>query len=1290
MKKLLFIFFIVSSVFAFAQQKQFTIQWDGTTTLETSSFQVELPAFNKENFSYSDSEGLFYVAQWKINTLLNEKSLTLSNVSYATISSRELKALSKDLIPNEPKVELSNSIDRDKIYAFLKISPIINDNGIFKKITSFSINYSSGSSSSNRNSLNSQEIVNSVLSSGSWRRFYVEQSGVFKISKGFLEDIGVNTDVDPRTIKIYGNGGAMLPMSNNEFYPIDLAENAIRFVGESDGEFNDGDYILFYAEGPKGNVEVTSGNNNSTINTNINPYTDRSNYYVNFGGSFGKRIETIVQPDENPDFIVDTFQDYGFYEVDEFNIVKLGRRWFGDRFDVENEKTYTFNFPNLVATEPARIKVYVAAVSEALTSFQIKVNSDIVSTISPVGLSDGILATGASYDDDIQLSTSQVNVNLTYNNSGNPSSIGYLDYVSLEATRELTYTGGQMPFKNDIVSTTNGIVEYAMSNTATVSEVWDISDKYNVASIPNANQDPNFSFKAVSGNLKHYIAINSQNFFEPLKDGNSFVSNQNLKGTIFQNSQGEFQDIDYIIVTPSNMYSQAERLAEINRQQYGLNVKVVTLGAIYKEFSSGNQDIGGIRNMIKYVYNNASTPDKRLKYLCTFGDASFDYKDRISNNTNIVPTWFSYNSFSLTSSFVSDDFYVMMDDNEGNMEVSNKADIAVGRILANTPQQAEQLVNKIEEYYSDLSFGSWRNNILMISDDVDVGSFEGGLQQTTDDIANIITQEKPFLNALKIHSDAFLQESSSAGERYPQVNKEIRDAIDVGALVVNYFGHGGEDGLASERIFDKNDSQEVANACKYNLFITVTCEYTKFDDPLRQTAGEFTYWNVSGGSIGLITTTRQIFVSLGQAFNVIIEPYLFAFGSNEYPSIAEALRLSKNDPGITNNPQKPLVWYIGDPAMKLAFAKPDVRLTKINDVPIGGDTDVLQALGKVKFSGEVVNESGNLLSDYNGILTATIFDKEIDRQTLNNDNQTNNGQPVIMDFKTLGEVIFKGQATVANGLFEFEFVVPRDIGIPVGPGKVSFYTKRTLPLENRAGFSFDIQVGGINENAAEDNVGPVINLFMNDENFVSGGVTNEQPTLLVQLQDENGINTASGIGHDIVAIIDGDEVNPFVLNDYYQANVDDYKNGKVSYAFRDLEPGLHTLSLKAWDVYNNSSTTEIQFVVFDKDQGLVIDNVLNYPNPFIDYTEFWFNHNSSDVLDVSVQIFTVSGKLVRTLNGQTNAGSKVTSSLSKDIVWDGRDDFGDKIGKGVYIYKLKVRSNRLNKQVEKIEKLVIL
>ena len=421
-----------------------------------------------------------------------------------------------------------------------------------------------------------------------------------------------------------------------------------------------------------------------------------------------------------------------------------------------------------------------------------------------------------------------------------------------------------------------------------------------------------------------------------------------------------------------------------------------------------------------------------------------------------------------------------------------------------------------------------------------------------------------------------------------------------------------------------------------------------------------------------------------------MDDYLFAFGSNDYPSIGEALRLTKIDNNIAGISQKRLVFLIGDPAMKLAFPEPDIRLTKVNDIDITQPIDTLKALSYTKLAGEVTDTNGNLLSNYNGTLTATVYDKNISRQTLANDNVNDNNGPIRLDFTTLGEIIFKGQASVVNGEFEVDFVVPRDIGIPVGNGKVSFYAQTNNPLSNQAGANFDIEVGGINEDAPQDNIGPVINLFMNDENFVSGGITNESPNLLAKLQDDNGINTASGIGHDITVILDGDETNPLVLNDYYQANIDDYTNGTVSYPFRDLEPGPHTLTFKAWDVYNNSSTTELQFTVFDKDEELVIENVLNYPNPFVNYTEFWFNHNSSDPLDVSVQIFTVSGKLVRTLNGQTASGSKSVSSLSKDIVWDGRDDFGDKIGKGVYIYKLKVRSNRLNKQVEKIQKLVIL
>jgi hypothetical protein len=917
---------------------------------------------------------------------------------------------------------------------------------------------------------------------------------------------------------------------------------------------------------------------------------------------------------------------------------------------------------------------------------QVVLNGTLEGTLGFAVATDAILATAGSFQNEILLASPAVTVKLIYNNNGNPSTQGYLDYVSIEATRELIFDGTQFIFKNDEVVLNPGIVQYKVGNATNVQEVWDITDKYNVKSVSNSDQNSNLTFKDVSGSAKKYTTVTNSDYFQPSRDATSSVSNQDIKGTVFLNAQGQFQDVDYIIIANNSYVSQAERLAQINRDKYNLKVKVLTLNEIYQEFSSGKQDVAAIRNMVQYVYKNASDPSKRLKYLCLFGDASYDYKNRISNNTNIVPTWNSTESFSLVSSFISDDFYGMMDDNEGEMEEEERLDIAVGRILADTPQRAKDLVDKIEGYYGEEAYGSWRNNIITISDDVDNASWEFILQNTTDEIANRITDEKPFMNVTKIHTDSYQQQSTASGQRYPAVNEAVKNALEVGALVVNYFGHGGEDGLAGERIFTKVDAQEIRNLCKFNLFVTVTCEFTKFDNPQRQTAGEFTYWNKEGGAIALITTTRQIFVTVGVTVNEELDAYLFNFGSNDYPTMAEALRLTKNDPSVAGINQKSLIFFIGDPAMKLSIAKPEIRLTAVNDLPVAEQTGPLKALDRIKMSGEVYDSSGTFLSNYNGILTATVLDKEIDRQTLGNDN----GDDVILDFKTLGETIFKGQATVTNGKFDFEFVVPRDIGIPVGQGKVGFYSKQDNILDDKSGYSFDIQVGGINENAEEDNIGPVINLFMNDENFVSGGITNEQPSLIARLQDDNGINTASGIGHDITAIIDDDETNPFVLNDYYEANVDDYKNGKLSYPFRDLEPGIHTLTVKAWDVYNNSSTSQIEFNVRDKDEELVITNVLNYPNPFIDYTEFWFNHNSSDVLDVSVQIFTVSGKLVRTLNGQTSGGGKVTSSLSKDIVWDGRDDFGDKIGKGVYVYKLKVRSERLNKQVEKIEKLVIL
>lgn len=1289
MKKIYIIIFILFSSFIFGQQKQFNINWDGTVVLETAISKIEIPSFDASHLNYNGDIGLIFYSEWESSSVssIDQNSVQISNVVYSTITATDLKDLNTDLIPSTIYYKLYNTTARGQRSCYFEMSPIIKKGSVYKKVESFTLKYSNGSSLSANRAKTTNEISNSVLSTGDWYRFYIEETGVFKLTKSFLSSLGINTNsVDPRTIKIYGNGGRMLPYANAENYPFDVIENAIKFVGEDDGSFDNGDFILFYGEGPK--------TYNAESDTNLNLYTDKTYYYVNVGSGDGKRIQSMPNIEAVADIEINTFQDYQFYEVDETNLGSIGRRWFGDEFDIESQRTYEFNFPNLVTTEPVSLSLAAGSISEVSTSMTVSLNGNQLTTLSfGTIVSGSVLANGASYNNIVTSASDDIVITLDYNNSGNPSANAYLDYINLEATRNLIYEGSQMVFSNSDVITTPGVAQYNMSNTNSLSEVWDITDRFNVTNTINSDNTSSLSFKAYSGEARSYLAFSYSSALSPSQDSSSSVANQNLKGTIFTNDQGEFEDIDYIILAPSQFLTQAERLAQINRDQYSLNVKVVDIELIYNEFSTGSQDIAALRNFVKYVYDNASTDSNRLKYLCLFGDGSYDYKDRISNNTNLVPSWYTMNSFSLTNSFVSDDFFAMMDENEGTLALSDRMDIAVGRILAEDVQRATEMVDKIKAYYQPEAYGSWRNNIVLISDDVDE-DWEADLQIATDNLATTLEEEKPFFNVIKIHSDAYEQETSSAGDRYPEVNEAIKDAIEVGALVVNYFGHGGEDGIAKERIFDKFESQEVSNVCKYNLFVTVTCEYTKFDDPERETAGEYMFWNTDGGSISLITTTRQIYVNVGEDFNEVLDDYLFAFGSNDYPSIAEALRLTKIDNSIVGQSQKRLVFYMGDPAMKLTVPQPDIKLTKVNDVDISQPFDTLQALSYSKLSGEVVDSSGNIISNYNGTLTTTVYDKSIERQTLGNDGITDsNNDLIVMDFTTLGEVIFRGQASVVNGEFEIDFIVPRDIGIPVGNGKVSFYAHNTNQTEDQAGANFDITIGGIDEDAAEDNIGPVIELYMNDENFVSGGITNESPNFLVKLQDENGINTASGIGHDITAIIDDDETDPIVLNNYYQANVDDYTNGTLTYPFRDLEPGLHTLTLKAWDVYNNSSTEEIQFTVYDKDEELVINNVLNYPNPFVSYTEFWFNHNSPDILDVSVQIFTVSGKLVRTLNGQTGVDgccNNGSSSLSRSIVWDGRDDFGDKIGKGVYVYKLKVRSNSLNKQVEKIQKLVIL
>jgi hypothetical protein len=1278
MRKIFLAFLALIPFVSFAQIKgDVTIEWLEKKEMSYGDFKVIIPQFTGNSFHYdASSKTLLFTLKIKETVNFDEGKIQITNVIFEPITLSQLGDLSSENIPNATNATITISNSRGVKEPFITLSPIIKDDFGFKRIKSFSYEVDNNNNSSRiqQTGKTANSISNSVLATGNWFQFYIEKSGVYKISKSFLQQLGLDVNaLDPRKIKIYGNGGRMLPLSNNIYYPNDIIENAIQISGESDGVFNNEDYILFYGEG------VDTWNQESR--THLNLYDKKSYYYITVQGPDGKRIAPLAQPAGNSTLTLTSFDDYQFHEQDLVNIARLGRQWFGESFDVKDEQEFDFVFPNLDSSVPVKIMLTASSAAFTSTSFNVTANGNAAGTISFPALSSnsgtefivGFLPNNTTFN-----GTENIKIKLKYNNNGVPGSKGFLDNIRLTAKRKLLGYGKQFHFQYDQSVSNLGVVNYEISNATGISQIWDVTDTYTISKIENPNQS-SLSFKANLGELRKYIAIDAADYYTPLKDNKSKIANQNLKGSLFKNSQGQFQDIDYVIISPSFLVSQAEKLARFHRTYSNLNVKVIPLELIYQEFSSGKQDVAAIRNCIKYIYENSSSLDKRLKFINLFGDASYDFKNRIINNTNVVPIYHSLNSnTSGESSFASDDFFGLMDPSEGNVtSFFGGIDIAVGRMLVNDTKQADEMVNKVIEYHDLKSYGSWRNNFVLVSDDSDIPA-DASLQNRQNSLANTISLQKPFLNVNKILLDSYAQEASAGGSRYPKARTDFFNAFEKGALVFNYLGHGGEDGLSAERIWEKSDGQNLSNQFKYPLFITITCEFSRFDNPFRPTAGEYTYWNPKGGAIAMITTIRSIGQFSAENFNDALTKNLLSYGSNQYTSIAEALRISKNsNPNSATN----VVFYIGDPAIMLAIAKPKIRLTKVNDVPVTQTMDDFKSLAKMKLAGEVTDENNNPLTNYNGEVSTTIFDKTVSRVTYNNDG---NSPPI--NFNVLGETIFRGNASVTNGQFEFSFVVPRDIRVPLANGRISFYSKKNELLQNETGYDSNIKIGGINENATADNISPRVKLYMNDETFVSGGTTNESPFLVAHLEDENGINTASGIGHDIVAVLDGDVNNPFVLNDYYQTNLDDFTSGTLRFPLRNLAPGLHTITFKAWDVYNNPITAEIQFIVVG-DETITLTHVLNYPNPFVNYTEFWFTHNRPfEPLEVQVQVMTITGKIVWTKN------QIITTEgfLSKEITWDGKDDFGDRIGKGVYVYKLTVKSSLTNKKSEKFEKLVIL
>ncbi len=1261
------LFFIIFCTFGQEKIYHRTIHWESPKSI-SYYYQVNQKNINKteflsfDNAQYYDLETYFpyYFELIKVKSL--NTNIKISNIKSEYLTDQEKEALRfKSRIPETVHYETRINYARKESYLQISLLPFINERGQIKKIISFDIEISSDKQQRSHKESFKKLASESVLRNGNWVKVPIANDGIYSFSYSELIDMGFS---NPASLKIFGNSDKILPISNMEPCQDDLLQNDIYFEKGSDGIFNDGDYVLFYAKGPRQWYYDTTEN---FYNLSTHVYSDYNYLFLTTDvGSLGT-IGNGAIPSSSAEESLNYYTDHLHYEKDLDNLLESGQLWLGENFDITTSYAFNFEINNLIKTEPISIETALAARSSSSTSFNIKNGTQAISTveIAAVNMSSYTSTYALKKIDKGNFSSNadDFTINIDYIKSSS-SSEGWLDYITLNAKRQLYLNTDQLIFNYYNQENDTKIVEFTIQNTTSSTKVWNVTNPTqpkNLTFTNNTGSSVTIKAEAVPG-LNEFIAFNPTNFLSVSNYEN--VENQNLHGINHQ---------DMIIVSHPDFISQAEEIKQIHEQKDNLSVSIVTPEQIFNEFSSGTPDASAIRNFVKMIYNRPSSTDT-LKYLLFIGDGSYDHKSITANNINYILTYQSANSLNPTSSFVTDDFFGLLDDTD-NVEASNSGlvDIGIGRLPVKSITEAQQMVDKIKSYLNVENKGDWQNSICFVGDDEDNNIH----MRDADRLATFVDTTYPYFLINKLYLDAFPQQSSAVNESYPEVNRLVNDEINNGVLIFNYTGHGGETGLAHERILSNDDINSWVNMNKLAIFMTATCEFSRFDNHQYTSAGELVLLNPKGGGIALFSTTRLVYSSPNYTLNRNFYDYVFEKdykGNNR--SFGDVIRLAKNASGTENNKRN--FTLLGDPALKVPIAEYRIITDSINYNSVHSVIDTLKALSKVTIHGHIENTSGALSTSYNGIVYPTVLDKKLNITTLGNDGDTP------MNFEIQNNKLYAGKASVINGNFKYSFVVPKDISYNFDNGKISYYSLSSS--HDAKGYFTDFIIGGSNNNAVADNIGPSIQLYMNDENFVSGGVTDENPKLFAILVDSSGINTVgSGIGHDITATLDNNTNNLIVLNDYYESDINDYQKGKIEYLFSEIEEGEHNLKVKVWDVYNNSSEQNLEFLVAES-ENLAIKNLFNYPNPFTEQTAFYFDHNRpNEDLEVLIQIFTISGKLVKTISTIINSNA----FRSEPINWDGLDDFGDHIGRGVYIYQMKVRTID-GETVKKTEKLVIL
>lgn len=1161
-------------------------------------------------------------------------------------------------LPASPLVECHVGIQAKQPQLDLSFVPVVMRDGEYYRINSYKIVVDKAlrpqRSAVATRSAAERYAANSVLASGNWVMVSVSENGIHKITHNELKKMGFQ---DPAKVRLYGYGGHMLPEKGIENLPDDLCEVPL---------WHEDGYILFYAKGV-----VSWSYTQPMFSHSRNVYSDYGCYFLTEGEV--APMEFPVKSLQATGKEYTTFKDYALYEKDVKSLCSYGRVLV-DAHDYAQGRIVSYKFPvSGIVDGKGEMELSFATNGIEASRVDVSIGESPVGSLSIPRSFGGELGKIASTKLNIAAGLTDNPVVKLLHAVQNNAVSGFLDYIAINFTRKLALYGSQTLFRG---SALDGNAVFRIEGCNANTRVWDVSGYGTSTLLEGKLEGSVYSVVAPATANGNIVVFDSKGVFPAVK----------LVGRVPNQDLHSIGQTDMVIIVPSNgdFIAAAERLAEAHRSMDGITVEVVTAQQVYNEFSSGTPDVTAYRRLMKMLYDRAYTAADAPKYLLLFGDSWYDNRLITTagrRQSDYLLCYESENSVDAVESYVLEDYMGFLDDGEGGNHLRDKVDLGIGRIPVQTRTDADAVVDKIISYMQNRNAGAWQNKVLLLADDGD-HNMPNQHMKDADSIAAVIDKYYPSFVVDRIYWDDYIPEPSASGLRYPAVTQAIYDRLEEGAAVVNYTGHGSANLFSHELAWKASDMSAVKSP-RLPFWITASCDIAPFDLG-DNSMGEAAILNPAGAAIGLLTTTRTVLQSYNAVIDkVFMRELLLPLENGKEDAVGDAVRRAKNkvistggDVGVN----KLQFVLLGDPALRLKLPQYRVVVDSFNGAPASVGSQA-SAGGQLTVEGHVVKRDGTLADEFAGVVYSTLFDSAVDVDTRDNTGLGSHR------YTAFNKVLFSGCDSVVNGRFSITAPVPMDISYSDEKGLFSFFAVDSSFVVSAQGRYDNFTVGGTAQDVVNDGKGPEIKLYLNTPSFTDGDEVNSTPCLWVELYDENGINTVgTGVGHDITAMVDNSPHHTYNLNSMFVPEVGDYKRGKIMLPLNRLEPGEHTLVLRAWDLYNNSSVAKLSFVVNPSLAPEFVQLRLN-PSPVVygNGATFELTHNRpQSELEVAIDIFNFQGQTL-----WSNTTKSMCDGLVYTCSWDGTAQGGQPLATGVYLARAYITVDGTESETRTIKIVVI-